>query len=75
MTSIPRMNSILLSSSMFSRENVMKQAISISNLELDMLLPGIRLNNSANNYSPIGQLRMMRFNGVSWELFGEVLAE
>ena len=58
-----------------SRENVMKQATSISNLELDMLLPGIRLNNSANNYSPIGQLRMMRFNGTSWELFGEVLAE
>jgi branched-chain amino acid transport system substrate-binding protein len=48
-----------------SRENVMKQAISISNLELDMSLPGIRPNNSANNYSPIGQLRMMRFNGVS----------
>ena len=58
-----------------SRENVMKQATSISNLELDMLLPGIRLNNSANNYSPIGQLRMMRFNGSSWALFGEVLAE
>jgi branched-chain amino acid transport system substrate-binding protein len=58
-----------------SRENVMKQATSISNLELDMLLPGIRLNNSASNYSPTGQLRMMRFNGSSWELFGEVLAE
>ena len=34
-----------------SRENVMKQATSISNLELDMLLPGIRLNNSANKLS------------------------
>ena len=42
-----------------SRENVMKQATSISNLELDMLLPGISLNNNANNYSPIGQLRMI----------------
>jgi hypothetical protein len=58
-----------------SRENVMKQATSISNLELDMLLPGIRLNNTANNYTSIRQLRMMRFSGTSWELFSEVLAE
>jgi branched-chain amino acid transport system substrate-binding protein len=58
-----------------SRENVMKQATSISNLELDMLLPGIRLNNTANTYTPIRQLRMMRFSGASWELFSEVLTE
>jgi len=53
----------------------MKQATSISNLELDILLPGIRLNNTADNYPPIRQLRTMRFGGTSWELFGEVLAE
>ena len=58
-----------------SRENVMKQATSISNLELDILLPGIRLNNTADNYPPIRQLRTMRFGGANWELFGEVLAE
>jgi hypothetical protein len=52
------------------RENVMKQAASLKNLELDMLLPGIKINTVPNDFAPIKQMQMERFNGERWELFG-----
>jgi branched-chain amino acid transport system substrate-binding protein len=57
-----------------TRENVMKQAANLKDLELDMLLPGIKINTSANDFFPIEQMQMMRFNGERWELFGPVLS-
>ena len=56
-----------------TRENVMKQAANLKNVELDMLLPGIKVNTSATDFFPIEQMQMMRFNGERWELFGPVL--
>ena len=56
-----------------SRENVMRQAASLKDLEVPMLLPGIRINTSAEDFRPIEQLQLMRFNGEKWELFGEVI--
>jgi branched-chain amino acid transport system substrate-binding protein len=56
-----------------SRENIMKQAASLMDLELPMLLPGIKLNTSPTNYSPIRQMQLARFNGESWELFGDLI--
>jgi branched-chain amino acid transport system substrate-binding protein len=56
-----------------TRENVMKQAAGLKNLELGMLLPGIKVNTSANDFAPVKQMRMQRFNGESWELFGPVM--
>ena len=55
-----------------TRENVMKQAASLKNFELPMLLPGIRINTSATDYDPIKQLQLMRFDGKEWVRFGEV---
>ncbi|MGE5203732.1 MAG: branched-chain amino acid ABC transporter substrate-binding protein, partial [Acidobacteriota bacterium] len=43
-------------------------------LELPMLLPGIKVNTSATDFAPIKQMQLQRFNGKSWELFGDVLA-
>ena len=57
-----------------SRENVMKQAVNIKNLDLPMLLPGININTGPNDYYPIEQMQMQRFNGTTWELFGPVLS-
>jgi branched-chain amino acid transport system substrate-binding protein len=57
-----------------SRENVLKQATNLKDLSLPMLLPGILLNTSPTNYSPIRQLRLAQFNGESWQLFGDLLA-
>ena len=55
-----------------TRENVMKQAGNLKNLELPMLLPGIRVNTSATDYDPIEQLQLMRFDGKEWVRFGEM---
>ena len=57
-----------------TRENVMKQAASIHNLTQPMLLPGITLSTSANDFAPIKQMQLERFDGATWQLFGEVLS-
>jgi branched-chain amino acid transport system substrate-binding protein len=57
-----------------TRENVMKQAASLKNLELDMLLPGIKINTGPNDFAPIKQMQMERFNGESWDLFGPIIS-
>jgi len=56
-----------------TRENVMKQAASIKDLELGGLLPGIKVNTSATDFAPISQVQLERFKGQSWVLFGEIL--
>jgi len=56
-----------------TRENVMKQAASIKDLELGGLLPGIKVNTSATDFAPISQVQLMRFKGDTWERFGEIL--
>ena len=57
----------------FTRENVMRQAANLKDFELPMLLPGIKINTSPDNFSPIRQEALASFNGESWEQFGEVL--
>jgi branched-chain amino acid transport system substrate-binding protein len=56
-----------------TRENVMKQAANLKNLELGMLLPGIKINTSPTDYFPVEQMQMSRFNGDHGELFGSVI--
>jgi branched-chain amino acid transport system substrate-binding protein len=57
-----------------TRENVMKQAANLKNVELGMLLPGIRLNTSPTDFFPIEQMQMVEFKGESFELFGPVIS-
>jgi branched-chain amino acid transport system substrate-binding protein len=57
-----------------TRENVMKQAASIKDLELDGLLPGIKVNTSATDFAPISSVQLIRFKGDTWERFGEILS-
>jgi branched-chain amino acid transport system substrate-binding protein len=56
-----------------SRENIMKQAASVKDLETATLLPGIRINTGAANYHPIRQMQLTRFNGKAWDLFGDLI--
>ncbi|MCA6123952.1 ABC transporter substrate-binding protein [Bradyrhizobium sp. WSM 1704] len=58
-----------------TRENVLKQATNLKNVELDMALPGIKGNTAPNDYRVNKQLQMMRFNGERWELFGPILED
>jgi branched-chain amino acid transport system substrate-binding protein len=57
-----------------TRENVMKQAASIRDLEIGSLLPGVKVNTSATDFAPLSQLQLMRFKGEKWDLFGDVIS-
>jgi hypothetical protein len=52
----------------------MRQALAIKDLELPMLLPGIRVNTSPTDHLPVEQVQFMRFTGKQWERFGEILS-
>jgi branched-chain amino acid transport system substrate-binding protein len=56
-----------------SRESIMRQAANIKDLELPMLLPGIKVNTAPDNFYPIRQMQLTTFNGESWKLFGDLL--
>ena len=55
-----------------SRENIMRQADSLD-VELPMLLPGIRIQTSPQRPFAITQMQLQRFNGGTWEQFGELI--
>ena len=57
-----------------TRANVMKQAASLRDFELPMLLPGIKINTSATDFYPIQSVQLQRVKGETWELFGDVLS-
>jgi branched-chain amino acid transport system substrate-binding protein len=56
-----------------SRENLMKQAASLKNFELPLLLPGIKVNTSPTDFAPIEQEQLAKFDGEKWALFGEII--
>ena len=56
-----------------TRANVMKQAASLKNFSTDMMLPGVEANTGPDDFFPIEQMQLMRFDGESWRLFGEVI--
>ena len=55
-----------------TRENLMRQACSIRDLELPLLLPGIKVNSSPTSHRTIKQAQMERFDGSRWVPIGEV---
>ena len=57
-----------------TRENLMKQAASLHDLKLPMLLPGIVVSTSEIDFAPIKQMQLMKFDGTTWQLFGDVLS-
>jgi len=56
-----------------TRENLMKVITSQKKVALPLLLPGITLSITPENYSGYNQLQMVRFDGKSWEPFGPVI--
>jgi branched-chain amino acid transport system substrate-binding protein len=55
-----------------SRENIMRQAASLKDLELPLLIPGIKVNTSPTDFAPIEQEQLARFDGEKWAEFGEI---
>ena len=56
-----------------TRENVMKQAASLKDVQLDIMLPGIKMNTSAGDFAPIQSEQLIRFDGKEYVRFGQVV--
>ena len=56
-----------------TRENVMKQAASLKDFTVPMLLPGIKINTSPSDFAPVKQVQMGKFDGTQWKLFGPLI--
>jgi len=56
-----------------SRENIMKQAANIKNLELPLLLPGIKVTTGPTDFAPIEQEQLAKFDGERWAIFGDLV--
>ena len=58
----------------FSRDNVMKQAESLHDFELPVLLPGIKVNTTHTDHRPITSMQFMKWDGKTWVRFGDLMA-
>src|SRR5215468_5826268 len=56
-----------------SRENIMRQAANLKNVDLPLLLPGIKVNTSPTDFAPIEQEQLAKFDGERWAIFGELV--
>jgi len=54
-----------------TRENIMKLATDIPLTELPVLLPGVKFGITPTDYSAYHTLRMQRFDGTKWVIFGD----
>ncbi len=55
-----------------THENIMKQAASLD-IALPMMLPGIKVKTSPTNYFPVQAMRLQKFSGETWQLFGDTI--
>ena len=58
-----------------SRENIMRQATSLHMLKLPLLLPGVLISTAPDDYLPIKQLQLRRFNGKNWIAIGNLIED
>ena len=57
----------------FTRENIMKEVNNLHDVEVPVLLPGIKLNTSPTNHHPVRALQLQKWDGKKWVLFGDVI--
>ena len=57
-----------------TRANVMRQAANIRDQKLPMVVPGITISTSMDDFAPIKQMQLSKFDGNTWRLFGEVIS-
>jgi hypothetical protein len=56
-----------------TRENVMRQAANLKNLELPLGRPGIVINTSPTDFRTFKAMQLQRFDGKQWVDFGGVI--
>jgi branched-chain amino acid transport system substrate-binding protein len=58
-----------------SRENILKQMTQLKDFAAPMLLPGITMNMSPDNYNMFRKIQIMRFDGKRWVAQGKPVGE
>ena len=56
-----------------TRENIMKEAANLD-LELDMMLPGVKIKTSPTDFFPIESMMPIRFDGEKFVPLGKVVS-
>jgi ABC-type branched-subunit amino acid transport system substrate-binding protein len=56
-----------------SRENIMRQATSLNAYQASMVLPGITISTAPGDTQPIKQMRLVQFDGRTWQPIGDVI--
>jgi branched-chain amino acid transport system substrate-binding protein len=57
-----------------TRDNVMRQAANYQKWKLPLAIPGITISTSPTDYYPIQSVKLAKFQGDTWELFGDVMS-
>lgn len=57
-----------------SRENIMKQALSLNGFAPSLAIPGISINTNAKNHQAWTTLQLQQFDGKSWVPFGKLIS-
>lgn len=57
-----------------TRANVLRQATSLTEFAAPLLIPGITMNTTPNDYVPLKKFQMMKFKGEAYEKFGDLLS-
>jgi branched-chain amino acid transport system substrate-binding protein len=56
-----------------TRENLMRQASNLKGFSSSMMLPGVTVDTSSDDYLPFQKLRLQQFDGSSYKLIGELM--
>jgi branched-chain amino acid transport system substrate-binding protein len=56
-----------------SRGNVMRQAAALRDYQPSFLLPGITISTGPEDFRPIKQIRLVQFDGRTWQPIGDVI--
>jgi branched-chain amino acid transport system substrate-binding protein len=56
-----------------SRESVMRHATSLQRYQSSVALPGITFNTGPADFHPIKQMRLVQFDGSTWQPIGDVI--
>ena len=57
-----------------TREERTKRAVKIDDDKPPLGLLGVVISTSAEDFAPIKQMQLIKFNGMTWKLFGELIS-
>ncbi len=57
-----------------TRENIMKQASNLKDLQLPLFIPGVTINTSPDQRTPWRSAQVVRFDGAGWDPLGSLVS-